>query len=324
MDNMTALVSCFARAYHYKNCEKHVFADPVAERMLTNPDDMVLAKRFDFLSSFSAVKDYYAGSDGRLQNGFVTIDGNNFLFDLENFTMIRNTVIPGDGFNYVIDANGIVTEVPIVPEVPETPEVITIPVATAKYEVSPLEETDAVSSDTYGTSGVSAGSVGSAYASLKPVNAVNNTEKQNTEDSAAVTDAETLTGDEEAVQVTDETQAVPGDAADAGDTAAQESTAAGGQPEQTEEDHAVEASSEDQKKEQTDGGSENNAVNTPAETGNDAALAPAADEGGDALPAGEESGEENKDPEENTDPDLKANEDILKPEQAAQAEPDAE
>ncbi|MBQ6442633.1 MAG: DUF3298 domain-containing protein [Lachnospiraceae bacterium] len=36
----------------------------VAERMLTNPDDMVLAKRFDFLSSFSAVKDYYAGSDG--------------------------------------------------------------------------------------------------------------------------------------------------------------------------------------------------------------------------------------------------------------------
>ncbi|MBR6705322.1 MAG: class I SAM-dependent methyltransferase [Clostridia bacterium] len=35
MDNMTALVSCFARAYHYKNCERYVFADPAAEQMLT-------------------------------------------------------------------------------------------------------------------------------------------------------------------------------------------------------------------------------------------------------------------------------------------------
>ena len=33
MDNITALVSCFARADHYKNCERHVFADPVAEHM---------------------------------------------------------------------------------------------------------------------------------------------------------------------------------------------------------------------------------------------------------------------------------------------------
>ncbi len=35
MDNMTALVSCFARAYHYRNSGTHVFADSVAERMLT-------------------------------------------------------------------------------------------------------------------------------------------------------------------------------------------------------------------------------------------------------------------------------------------------
>ena len=34
MDNMTALVSCFARAYCYKNSEGQVFADSVAERML--------------------------------------------------------------------------------------------------------------------------------------------------------------------------------------------------------------------------------------------------------------------------------------------------
>ena len=35
MDNMTALVSCFARAYHYKNSERPAFADSVAEQILT-------------------------------------------------------------------------------------------------------------------------------------------------------------------------------------------------------------------------------------------------------------------------------------------------
>ena len=35
MDNMTALVSCFARAYHYRNSNLPVFVDPIAEQMLT-------------------------------------------------------------------------------------------------------------------------------------------------------------------------------------------------------------------------------------------------------------------------------------------------
>ena len=35
MDNMTALVSCFARAYHCKNNQRPVFADSVAEKLLT-------------------------------------------------------------------------------------------------------------------------------------------------------------------------------------------------------------------------------------------------------------------------------------------------
>ena len=35
MDNMTALVSCFARAYHNKYSERPVFADSVAEQILT-------------------------------------------------------------------------------------------------------------------------------------------------------------------------------------------------------------------------------------------------------------------------------------------------
>ena len=35
MDHMTALVSCFVRAYHCKNSERPVFADSVAENLLT-------------------------------------------------------------------------------------------------------------------------------------------------------------------------------------------------------------------------------------------------------------------------------------------------
>ena len=31
MDNMTALVSCFARAYHYRNSNLPVFADHIAD-----------------------------------------------------------------------------------------------------------------------------------------------------------------------------------------------------------------------------------------------------------------------------------------------------
>lgn len=34
MDNMTAKVSCFARAYHYKNNSIHIFTDDIAEKLL--------------------------------------------------------------------------------------------------------------------------------------------------------------------------------------------------------------------------------------------------------------------------------------------------
>ncbi len=36
----------------------------LTERMLTDPDNMLLGRKFDFLSSFVAVKDYHAGADG--------------------------------------------------------------------------------------------------------------------------------------------------------------------------------------------------------------------------------------------------------------------
>ena len=35
MDSMTALVSCFARAFHYRNSDTPAFADSIAEQMLT-------------------------------------------------------------------------------------------------------------------------------------------------------------------------------------------------------------------------------------------------------------------------------------------------
>lgn len=34
MDNITAKVSCFARAYHFENNKTHIFADGVAARLL--------------------------------------------------------------------------------------------------------------------------------------------------------------------------------------------------------------------------------------------------------------------------------------------------
>ncbi len=41
MDNLTAKVSCFARAYHYKNNSAHVFADPAAGPLLGPEYDQI-------------------------------------------------------------------------------------------------------------------------------------------------------------------------------------------------------------------------------------------------------------------------------------------
>ncbi len=44
MDNMTALVSAFARAHHYKNNEEWVFADRLAEKMLTEEEYSAISR----------------------------------------------------------------------------------------------------------------------------------------------------------------------------------------------------------------------------------------------------------------------------------------
>lgn len=44
MDNMTALVSAFARAYHYQNSHVHVFADDLAQRLLSDKEYSAISK----------------------------------------------------------------------------------------------------------------------------------------------------------------------------------------------------------------------------------------------------------------------------------------
>ena len=54
MDNMTALVSAFARAYHYRNNHTWVFADPVAEKMLTDEEYTAISQNMSQGISFFA------------------------------------------------------------------------------------------------------------------------------------------------------------------------------------------------------------------------------------------------------------------------------
>lgn len=54
MDNMTALVSAFARAYHYINNDTWVFADPFAEKMLTDEEYTAISQNMSQGISFFA------------------------------------------------------------------------------------------------------------------------------------------------------------------------------------------------------------------------------------------------------------------------------
>lgn len=54
MDNMTVKVSCFARAYHFKNNEKWIFRDDKAEALLGNSDYAAIAENMTKGISFFA------------------------------------------------------------------------------------------------------------------------------------------------------------------------------------------------------------------------------------------------------------------------------
>lgn len=54
MDNMTAKVSCFARAYHYNNNSIRIFTDDIAEKLL-GEDYNQIAKSMSDGIDFSAL-----------------------------------------------------------------------------------------------------------------------------------------------------------------------------------------------------------------------------------------------------------------------------
>ena len=52
MDNMTAMVSCFARAYHYKNNSIHIFTDDIAEKLLGEDYNQIAKSMSDGIDFF--------------------------------------------------------------------------------------------------------------------------------------------------------------------------------------------------------------------------------------------------------------------------------
>lgn len=63
MDNMTAKVSCFARAYHYNNNSIRIFTDDIAEKLL-GEDYHQIAK-----SMFGGIDFFYPGFEGTREEG---------------------------------------------------------------------------------------------------------------------------------------------------------------------------------------------------------------------------------------------------------------
>ena len=52
MDNMTAKVSCFARAYHYKNNSIRIFTDDIAEKLLGEDYNQIAKNMSDGIDFF--------------------------------------------------------------------------------------------------------------------------------------------------------------------------------------------------------------------------------------------------------------------------------
>ena len=86
MDNMTALVSCFARAYHCRNSNLPVFVDPVAEQMLT-------AEEYDTISRNMAqgIRYFAPGFKGTPEEALLFIVNH----QLAPSVLARSGVLPG-------------------------------------------------------------------------------------------------------------------------------------------------------------------------------------------------------------------------------------
>lgn len=71
MNNMTALVSCFARYYHTKTDEAKIFDDPLAGKILSESEKNVIAENMK--NGIAFFDPNYSGGDplGRVMNGFI-------------------------------------------------------------------------------------------------------------------------------------------------------------------------------------------------------------------------------------------------------------
>ena len=63
MDNMTAKVSCFARAYHHKNNKEHIFDDNMAEKLLGKDYEEIAQNMSDGVNFF------FPGFEGAKEEG---------------------------------------------------------------------------------------------------------------------------------------------------------------------------------------------------------------------------------------------------------------
>ena len=63
MENMTAKVSCFARAYHHKNNRKHIFDDTMAEKLLGGDYEEIAQNMSDGINFF------FPGFEGTKEEG---------------------------------------------------------------------------------------------------------------------------------------------------------------------------------------------------------------------------------------------------------------
>ena len=63
MDNTTAKVTCFARAYHFENNNTHIFADSMAARLLGDDYDHIAESMIEgisfFLPGFEGTQEFY-------------------------------------------------------------------------------------------------------------------------------------------------------------------------------------------------------------------------------------------------------------------------
>lgn len=63
MENMTAKVSCFARAYHHKNNRKHIFDDTMTEKLLGKDYEEIAQNMSDGINFF------FPGFEGTKEEG---------------------------------------------------------------------------------------------------------------------------------------------------------------------------------------------------------------------------------------------------------------